>query len=122
MGYKVFHGSTLVTAKAVTHWRSNGRTRQTISDPRLRSGILSGRGTGAFHQTAPSLGIFPKRHVFITAFIMVNLAQRTDFVNPLADKLLFIRQTMHQLQRTVIARTLSEAEGAVAISWYKLEK
>ena len=29
---------------------------------------------------------------------------------------------MHQLQRTVIARTLSEVEGAVAISWYKLEK
>ena len=29
---------------------------------------------------------------------------------------------MHHLQRTVIARTLSEAEGAVAISWYKLEK
>ena len=29
---------------------------------------------------------------------------------------------MHQLQRTVIARTLSEAEGAVAIFWYKLEK
>ena len=28
---KVFHGSTLVTACAVTHWRDNGRTRCGIS-------------------------------------------------------------------------------------------
>jgi hypothetical protein len=68
VGYKVFHGSTLVTAKAVTHWRSNGRTRQTISDLQLRSGIVLGSVTDALHQMASSLGILPKPHVFITAF------------------------------------------------------
>ena len=39
VGYKVFHGSTLVTAVAVTHWHDNGCIRQTISDLQLRSGI-----------------------------------------------------------------------------------
>jgi hypothetical protein len=48
---KVFHGSTLVTAKAVTHWHCNGRTRRGISSPRLRSGILSGRVSDALHQS-----------------------------------------------------------------------
>ena len=32
---------------AVTHWRSNGRTRQAISGLRLRSGDAGGRGTDA---------------------------------------------------------------------------
>ena len=65
---EVFHGSTLVTAFAVTHWRFNGRTRRAISDPRLRSGILPGRGTEALQQMAPSLRILPDGHVFLTAF------------------------------------------------------
>ena len=119
MGYKVFHGSTLVTAFAVTHWRSNGRTRQTISDPQLRSGILSGRGTEAFHQAAPSLGIFPKRHVFITAFITVNLAQRTDFVNGLADKLLFTVETIvgRGLLPPAILQTKWHRRRHKAFSW-----
>jgi hypothetical protein len=45
----VFHGSTLVTAFAVTHDRFNGRTRRSISASRLRSGIIQSRGTAAFH-------------------------------------------------------------------------
>ena len=48
---KVFHGSTLVTATAVTHWHDNGRTRQGISSLRLRSGIAVRRGTDALHQS-----------------------------------------------------------------------
>ena len=39
VGYKVFHGSTLVASCLATHWRYNGRTRQDISSLRLRSGI-----------------------------------------------------------------------------------
>ena len=53
---KVFHGSTLVTATAVTHWHDNGRTRQGISSLRLRSGIAVRRGTDALHQSGTLSG------------------------------------------------------------------
>ena len=82
VGYKVFHGSTLITASAVTHWHCNGRTRPAISDRQLRSGIITGRGTDALHQTAPSLGIFPAMRVFITAFYTKNVAYFLRLVNP----------------------------------------
>ena len=69
VGYKVFHGSTLVALHSkATHWHCNGRTRMAISDHQLRSGIVSGRVTAALHQMAASLGILPVTRVFITAF------------------------------------------------------
>ena len=35
---------------------------------RLGSGIASGRNTGPFQHTGPSLGIFPETRVFVAAF------------------------------------------------------
>jgi hypothetical protein len=71
---KVFHGSTLVTAKAVTHWRFNGRTRQGISSLRLRSGILSGRGTDALHQNGNLSGNLSGKACLHHSFLRENFS------------------------------------------------
>ena len=84
MGYKVFHGSTLVTAQAVTHWRCNGRTRPAISGRLLRSGIGVGRGTEALHQSGFLSGNLTGPHVFVMAFSTKNVSYFLRFVNPLS--------------------------------------
>ena len=71
---KVFHGSTLVTAFAVTHWRFNGRTRLTISGQRLRSGIQPGSECRAIAPCRLLSGHHPPGRVFITALYSVNIA------------------------------------------------
>ena len=53
-----------------------------ISNHRLRSGIVKGGVTDAFHQMAPSLGILILTRVFVDAFTAYNLAQKRPLVNP----------------------------------------
>ena len=67
---KVFHGSTLVALKSEPLIDAlTGAPGMAFPRIRLRSGIVTGRGTEALHQMASSLGIFPGTRVFITAFI-----------------------------------------------------
>ena len=68
VGYKVFHGSTLVTAKAVTHWRCNGRSHPGISSRRLGSGIALAVSRSLLTNWLLSEGLLAAR-VFVTAFL-----------------------------------------------------
>ena len=62
----------------------NGRTRNTISDVRLKSGIRFAGVQSRYTKIGSSLGIFQKGCIFFTAFNTENIAQFLFPVNPKA--------------------------------------
>jgi hypothetical protein len=83
VGYKVFHGSTLVAVyiKPPLIDALTGAPGMAFPHIRLKSGIAHCSVTGLFHQTSPSLGILQRPRVFIAAFNKENLPQSHGKVN-----------------------------------------
>ena len=78
---------------------------------RLGSGIASGRDTGPFQHTGPSLGIFPETRVFVAAFVSKNLAHFFWKVNPPEGKKLCRKRTNGVATGTVGGHNLPETKS-----------
>lgn len=100
----VFHGSTLVAYPRLspahaTHWRCNGRIRQAISDPQLRSGIAPGRTSKVFSPADLSLRNFPGTRVFINAFLAMHFSTILRFCQGAGQNFFFRFTITHPPQR-----------------------